>query len=181
MADERDAAMEGELRAWFEREGMLRLAVVGDERGEVVELERGPLVALGPADDDFVEPPHPRATGYRGPPLGEMTLDDYHRFLYRWLEAAVAAGDAACAQCGRRIVAGDDLPDPETWDAILIEKEIVAWMIVHFDCKKKIAKKLKGLHPFELTPRATPRYDLSGVALDAEEGAHDATEHAEQR
>jgi hypothetical protein len=166
-----------ELRDWFDREGMLRYAIVGDERGEFVELERGPLVALGPSDDDFVEPPHPASTGYPGKPLAAMDLEDYNRFIFRWLEAAVAASDAYCAQCGRQILPGDDLPDPETWDAILIEKELVSWMIVHFDCKKKIAKKLKGLHPFELTPREPPHYDLSQVMLGPEEDARDAPEH----
>lgn len=164
------------LREWFDREGMMRYAALGDERGEVVELARGPLVALGPGDGDFVAPPHPAATGYPGKPLAEMTLDDYHHFLFSWLEAAVAASDVRCAQCGKRILPGDDLPDPDTWDAILIEKEIVAWMTVHFDCKKKIAKKLKGLHPFELEPRATPCYDLSHVTLAAEEVPVDAAE-----
>jgi len=60
---------------------------------------------------------------------------------------------------------GDDLPDAETWDAILIEKELVAWMAVHFDCKKWLAKKIKGMHPFDLCPRGAPYYDLSGAQL----------------
>ncbi|MBF6592729.1 MAG: hypothetical protein IVW57_19635 [Ktedonobacterales bacterium] len=169
--------MDGELRAWCEREGLMRYAAIGDEGGEAIELVRGPLVALGPGDGDFVEASHPAAVGYPGKPLATMTLDDYNRFICCWLEAAVAAGDARCIQCGRLILAGDDLPDPETWDAIFVEKELVGWMIVHFDCKKKLAKKLKGLHPFDLAPREAPRYDLSHVEPPAEEVATDAAEH----
>ncbi len=170
--------MRSDLRAWFEREGMLRYAVVGDEHCQLAELECAPLVALGPGDGDYVEAPHPEEARYRGRSLAEMSLEEYNRFVFRWLEAAIAADDVRCAQCGRAILPDDDLPDPDTWDAILIEQELVAWMVVHFDCKKKLAKKLKGLHPFELVPRESPRYDLSAVPLDdEEEAARDATNH----
>lgn len=155
--------MDDKLRAWFEAEGLMRYAVIGDERGEVTELTRPPVVALGPRDEDFVTAPNPDATGFRGKPLHAMRMEDYNQFMYLWLERAVAAGAVSCANCGKPILAGDDLPDPETWDAIFIEKEIVAWMLVHFDCKKWLAKKLKGVHPFDLEPREPPRYDLSMV------------------
>ena len=155
--------MDDELRAWCESEGLMRYAATGDERGEVVELARGPVVALGARDEDYVEAPHPDSTGFRGKRLLNMRMEDYNQFMYLWLEHAVGKGDIACANCGKRILAGDDLPDPETWDAIFIEKEIVAWMLVHFDCKKWLAKKLKGVHPFDLEPREPPRYDLSMI------------------
>lgn len=90
-----------------------------------------------------------------------MTLDDYHVFLYRWLEASARAGDLRCVYCGKTLRDDDDLADEETWDAFLIEKELVAWMAAHFDCKRWIAKKLKGMHPFELPAREPPIYDLS--------------------
>jgi len=150
---------------WFEREGLLRYAVTADESGEVIEDVRPPLVALGPRDDEFAVAPNPDRLGWPGKPLAEMSMDDYNVFVYRWLEAAVASGDLRCANCGKRIVDGDDLPDAETWDAILIEKELVAWMAVHFDCKKWLAKKIKGMHPFDLCPRGAPYYDLSGAQL----------------
>ncbi|HZC77988.1 MAG TPA: hypothetical protein VE258_09585, partial [Ktedonobacterales bacterium] len=63
----------------------------------------------------------------------------------------------------RQIRDADDLPDPDTWDAIFVEKELVAWMAVHFDCKKWLAKKLKGMHPFELSAGEAPVYDLSAA------------------
>ncbi len=158
--------MDEELRAWFEAEGLLRYAVTADVGGEVeiVETWSGPLVALGARDEDFVLAPRPDDTGYRKP-LREMDMEDFNNFMYRWLEAAAHASDLQCANCGRVICDADDLPDPETWDAIFIEKELVAWMAVHFDCKKWLAKKLKGMDPFELAPADPPRYDLSSVPI----------------
>ena len=38
-------------------------------------------------------------------------------------------------------------------------------MAVHFDCKKPLPKKLKGLHPFELHPGPPPHFDLSGLSV----------------
>src|SRR5262249_11216707 len=145
--------VDDDLDALFEAEGLLRYMVSGDASGEVVESERGPLVLLGPSDHDFVLPPNPDALSYPGKKLREMMLDDYNVFLYRWFEAAVAAGDVRCAYCGKPVRDADDLADAETWDAIFIEKELVAWMVLHFDCKRWISKKLKGMHPFELEPR----------------------------
>lgn len=156
--------MDNELSAWFEAEGLLRYAVLADEFGEIEEVMRGPVVALGPRDNDFVHAPHPDATGYPLP-LARMSMEDYNNFMYRWLEAAARSGDLRCAHCGRSIRDEDDLPDPDTWDAILVEKELVGWMAVHFDCKKWLAKKLKGMHPFELSPRDPPQYDLSDAQL----------------
>jgi len=174
--DTTPAALAPDLRAWFEAEGLMRYTVVGDEAGAVSELTRAPMVACGPSDDDFVVAPHPDLTAYPGKPLREMTLDDYNVFLFRWLEAAVLAGDMRCARCGKRILAGDDLPDPDTWDAIFVEKELVAWMLVHFDCKRWLAKKLKGMTPFDLTPHAPNTYDLSHLTLaETQRAAPDET------
>jgi hypothetical protein len=162
--------MRAELQDWFEREGLMRAAVSADERGEISETLCGPLVALGPGDDDFVPAPTPEETGYPQP-LRTMSMDDYNTFMYRWFEAAAHADALRCANCGRLICDADDLPDPETWDAIFVEKELVAWMVVHFDCKRWLAKKLKGVNPYELTPGETPRLDLSAAPLP--EGASD--------
>jgi hypothetical protein len=149
------------LRTLFAAEGLLRYLALGDETGEVVDAERGPLILLGPSDADAVLPPNPDELGYPGRKLRSMTLDQYNIFLYRWFEAAVGAGDVRCAYCGELIRDADDLSDAETWDAIFVEKELVAWMVLHFDCKRWISKKLKGMHPFELPSRLAPHYDLS--------------------
>ncbi len=155
-----------EAFAWFEGEGLLRSRVIADEHGNVSEDVRPPVVALGPRDDDFVWAPIPECQRYPGKPLAEMTVEDYNAFLYRWFEAGVRVGDVRCAQCGRLILDDyEDLPDRDTWDAILIEQELVAWMVVHFDCKKPLPKKLKGMNPFDLRPRDPSTYDLSGVEI----------------
>ena len=153
--------MNEDLRQWFDGEGLMRYAIVGDESENISETVAGPLVALGSSDNDFYAAPNPDTLGYPGKPLRDMTLDDYNTFMFRWLEAAVAAGAAHCAHCGKRLLEGDDLPDPDTWDAIFIEKELVAWMLVHFDCKRWLAKKLKGMQPFELPAHRPYIYDLS--------------------
>jgi len=170
--------VDDEQRAWYRSEGLMRYAVSADEQGSVAEDERPPVIALGPHDNDFIWAPAPEAQGYPGKSLRDMTLDEYNIFIYRWLEAAVRAGDVRCAHCGRLILDDyQDLPDPDTWDAILIEKELVAWMVVHFDCKKPLPKKLKGMHPFELAPRDPPTYDLSEVRLPPEEQPAAETGH----
>jgi hypothetical protein len=151
------------LHALFAAEGLLRARILAEPGGRILEEERPPLVLLGPGDDDAYLPPSPTATGYPGKPLAHMTLDDYHVFLYRWLEAAARAGDLRCVYCGKILRDDDDLADEETWDAFLIEKELAAWMAAHFDCKRWIAKKLKGMHPFELPAREPSIYDLSSL------------------
>lgn len=161
--------VEADAWLWFEREGLVRHAVSADATGgQVVEDARAPLVALGPRDEDFVLAPDPDRMRWPGRRIAEMDMDEYNVFMYRWFEAAVAAGIVRCANCGRTIIDGDDLPDPETWDAILIEKELVAWMVVHFDCKKLLAKKIKGMHPFDLHPRPAPEFDLREVEFDGQ-------------
>lgn len=166
-------ANERALQAWFEGEGLTRYSVMGEVTGEVIELSRGPLVALGPGDDDFVRAPHPADNRWPGKPLDQMTMDDYNVFMYRWFEAGVQAQCVQCAHCGKLILPGDDLPDPDTWDALFVEKELVAWMLAHFDCKRWLAKRLKGLQPFELSAAEAPRFDLSSLPLaETERQAH---------
>lgn len=163
-----------EQRAWFEKEGLVRYSISGDESGEIVETSRGPVVALGPSDDDFAWVPIPDFTAYPGKPLCEMDMDDFNDFMYRWLEEAVRHGVIRCANCGRAIHDDNDvdLPDADTWDAIFIEKELVAWMVVHFDCKKLLAKKIKGVHPFDLSPANPPAYDLTHVSVPTREATN---------
>ena len=156
--------MDDELLAWFEREGMLRYRIESDERGEIAEETCPPAIALGPGDDDWVWVPHPAAQGYPIGSLDQMALDDFNTYMYRWLEQAVQHGRVRCAQCGKLLIDDEDLPDADTWDAILIEKELVGWLAVHFDCKKQLPKKLKGMSPFELAPKSPPLYDLANVS-----------------
>jgi hypothetical protein len=151
------------LRSWFDVQGLMRYAASCDEYGNVSEVAMPPLIALGPADHDFVLPPDPGTVGYSGKPLAEMTLTDFNRFIYRWFERAVEAHLVRCANCGKLLRNGDDIPPEERWDALFLEKELVGWMLVHFDCKRWLAKRLKGLQPFELEPGPPPVCDLSGI------------------
>jgi hypothetical protein len=154
--------VDDDLMRWFEAEGLVRYAAYGEPDGTVSESARGPLVALGPHDADFRLAPHPDRLGYRVKPLAAMTLDDYQAFMLSWFEHAIRAGDLRCANCDKPIQpTTPDMPDAETWDAIFIEKELVAWMVCHFDCKRLLPRQLKGRHPFELAPGAAPVYDLS--------------------
>jgi hypothetical protein len=160
-----ERAVDDELFLWFEREGMLRARIEGDAQGVVIEEIRPPVIALGPHDDDWIWTPHPDRLHYPWKNLDHMTVDDFNSYLYRWLEVAVQHGVVSCAYCGRLLSDAEDLPDADTWDAILIERELVGWLAVHFDCKKQLPKKLKGLHPFELEPQTPPFYDLSNVPM----------------
>ncbi|HET8907697.1 MAG TPA: hypothetical protein VFN11_12110 [Ktedonobacterales bacterium] len=159
--------VEPDLEAWFGAEGLVRYSVTASAESDdddVVEVAHLPLVALGPRDDDFVLPPHPDALRYAGKRLHDMTLKDYNEFIFRWFEAAIRMGDARCANCGRVLYEAPEMPPTDTWDAIFIEKDLVAWMLVHFDCKRWLSKKLTGIQPFELHPREAPVYELSSSA-----------------
>ena len=158
---------------WFEREGLVRYAAYGEPGGAVVEAARGPLVALGPHDGDYRQAPHPDRLGYRIKPLAAMALDDYQAFILSWFEHAIRAGDLRCANCDKVILpTTEDMPDAETWDAIFIEKELVAWMVCHFDCKRLLPRHLKGRHPFELEAAPAPIYDLSDEIYGAAQADH---------
>ena len=156
--------MDADLLEWFAAEGLVRYSASAGEDSEVIERIHPPLLALGPRDDDFVLPPHHDKVGYSGKRLREMDLQDYNAFLSRWFEAAVRSGKTRCANCGRVLRDEPDLPPTDTWDAIFIEKDLVAWMLVHFDCKRWLSKKLKGVQSFDLNPRETPVYQLAASA-----------------
>ena len=160
---------DSELREWFDREGLTRRLIEYSDAGGLVERVCDPLIALGPGDGDFVRAPDPASCGWPGAPLAALSLDAYNVFMFRWFEAAVRQGLVRCAHCGKLILDGDDLPDPDTWDAIFIEKELVAWMLAHFDCKRWLAKKLKGMQPFELSAAPAPLIDLSALTPDQTE------------
>jgi hypothetical protein len=160
--------MDEDLLRWFEAEGLVRYMAAGEPDGSVTEVARGPLVALGPHDADYRDAPHPRDMRYRLKALGAMNFDDYQAFMLSWFEHAVRAGAVRCANCDASIKeTTDDMADADTWDAIFIEKELVAWMLCHFDCKKQLPRQLKGRHPFELAPGPAPVYDLSGERFGA--------------
>lgn len=167
--------MEADLLEWLAAEGLVRYSVSASEDGEVIERAHPPLVALGPRDDDFALPPHPDRLHYQGKPLHEMNLQDYNAFVFRWFEAAVHAGDARCANCGRVLRDEPDLPPTDTWDAIFVEKDLVAWMLVHFDCKRWLSKKLKGVQAFDLHPRGTPDYQLAASGTHRGEHSENST------
>lgn len=156
--------MEADLMEWFAAEGLVRYSASASEDGAFIEVAHPPLVALGPRDDDFVLPPHPDILRYAGKRLHEMRLEDYNEFLFRWFEAALHTGDVRCANCGRVLRDEANLPPTDTWDAIFVEKDLVAWMLVHFDCKRWLSKKLTGVQTFDLKPSATPDYLLSTSA-----------------
>ncbi len=167
--------MDDELLRWFDAEGLVRYMATAEPDGTVTEVARGPLVALGPRDADYRYAPHPKDMHYRLKSLADMSFEDYQAFMLSWFEHAVLAGDVRCANCGGVIQeTTDDMPDAETWDAIFIEKELVAWMLCHFDCKKQLPRHLKGRHPFELEPGTAPVYDLSDERYGAPPPARDA-------
>lgn len=168
--------MDDDLLCWFEGEGLVRYSAYGEPDGTVIETARGPLVALGPHDDDYRQAPHPDHLNYHVKPLAAMTMDDYQAFMLSWFEHAIRVGDLRCANCDQLIQpTTPDMPDAETWDAIFIEKELVAWMVCHFDCKRHLPRQLKGRHPFELEPRLAPIYDLSDETHGARAPERDST------
>ncbi len=147
-----------DLLAWCERHNLVRYAAEGDDAGEIVEVVAPPVLLLGPGGDDVRALPNPDALGYPVKRLGEMSLDDYHLFVLRWLTRAVDAGLCRCMVCRQSV--RNDAPD-EPWDGIFVDKELVCWLIIHFDCKRGLAREFKGRHPFELTPRPPESFDVS--------------------
>jgi hypothetical protein len=150
--------VDGDLLAWCERHHLTRTAVLGDAAGEVIEAVAPPVLLLGPASDEVRALPNPDVLGYPEKRLAAMSLDDFHIFLLRWLTRAVDAGLCRCMVCRRTV--RNDLPD-EPWDGIFVDKELVCWLIIHFDCKRGLAREFKGRHPFELAPLPPEPFDVS--------------------
>src|SRR5260221_11285794 len=88
----RELRVDDELLRWFDAEGLLRFAAYGDPDGTVVEVTRGPLVALGPHDADYRLAPHPQRMAYRVRLLRERTLEDYPGFTLTCFRHALPAG-----------------------------------------------------------------------------------------
>lgn len=146
------------LLDWFAARGLCRFAVEGDATGEVIEVIAPPVLLLGRGAGDVRVCPNPDLLGYPEKPLAAMTLDDYHIFLLRWFTRAIEAGTCSCFVC-RQSVRNDQPEAP--WDGIFVDKELVAWVIIHFDCKRYLARDFKGYHPFELTARPAEAYDVT--------------------
>ncbi len=145
------------MLAWCAEHQLCRYLIQGDANGDIVEIVAPPVLLLGSGASDVYACPDPDVLGYPEHTLAEMSLADYHIFLVRYLTQAVAANKVSCLVCKQPITNDPGAP----WDGIFVDKELVGWLMIHFDCKRGLAREYKGRHPFELRPQAPPRYDVS--------------------
>lgn len=152
--------MRNELLVWFAREGLLLTdassATDDPEHDEVKVTVKAPVLALSRARDDWRECPDPVLFGYPEESLDMMLLDDMHQFVLQWFERAVAAGMARCFVCNQRLDMGAEKP----WDAVFVSDPLFCWLLVHFDCKRYLARDLKGRNPFEVITSPPEFFDL---------------------
>jgi hypothetical protein len=152
--------MRNELLDWFAREGMLLQSVMASsddpEDREVKLVVRAPIIALSRHRDDFRECLDPVLFGYPAESLEMMNLDDFNQFVLQWFERAVAAGMGRCFVCNKVL----DLSGEKPWDAVFVSKELYCWLLVHFDCKRYLARDLKGRNPFEVPLRQPEFFDM---------------------
>jgi len=152
--------MRNELLTWFAREGLLLQDVTSPaedpQHDEVKVTVKAPIIALSKAKDDFRECPDPVLFGYPDTSLDLMNLDDLNSFVYHWFEKAVAAGMGRCFVCDQVLDIGTEKP----WDAVFVTKEWYCWLLVHYDCKRYLARDLKGRNPFEVTLRPPEFFDM---------------------
>jgi len=94
--------------------------------------------------------------GYPDTSLDLMNLDDLNSFVYHWFEKAVAAAMGRCFVCDQVLDMGTEKP----WDAVFVTKEWYCWLLVHYDCKRYLARDLKGRNPFEVTLRPPEFFDM---------------------
>ena len=137
---------------------MLRLRVIVEGEEQIIEEVRAPMVLLSSREDDARAAPNPDALGYPEKRLSEMTLNDFHVFILRWATRAVDAGLVRCFACNE-VLRNNDLDVP--WDGIFTSEDLVAWLFIHFDCKRLLSRELKGRNPFELQPRPPEVFDVS--------------------
>ncbi len=153
--------MQNELLAWFAREGLLLTSVItasdDPEHDEIKIIVKAPVLALSRADSDFRECPDPVLFGYPESSLEMMVLEDMHQFVFSWFERAVAAGMARCFVCNKLLVPNDEKP----WDAVFVSEQFYCWLLLHFDCKRYLARDLKGRNPFEVQTQPPEFFDLS--------------------
>jgi hypothetical protein len=152
--------MRNELLAWFAREGLLLTDVISSaddpEHDEIKVTVKAPLLALSRAATDFRECPDPVLFGYPESSLDMMLLEDMHQFVYNWFEQAVSAGMARCFVCNAVLKMSGEKP----WDAVFVSESFYCWLLVHFDCKRYLARDLKGRHPFEVSATEPEFFNL---------------------
>ena len=146
------------LLRWFEQQHLLRMRVVAEDAEHIAEEMRAPMVLLSAREEDARAAPNPDALGYPEKRLSEMTLNDFHGFMLRWATRAVDAGLARCFACDETL-RNNDLDVP--WDGIFTSEDLVAWLFIHFDCKRLLQRELKGRSPFDLHPRPPEVFDVS--------------------
>jgi hypothetical protein len=146
------------LLRWFEQQHLLRMRVVAEDAEQIVEEMRAPMVLLSAREEDARAAPNPDALGYPEKRLSEMTLNDFHVFILRWATRAVDAGLVRCFACNETL-RNNDLDVP--WDGIFTSEDLVAWLFIHFDCKRLLKRELKGRDPFELHPQPPEVFDVS--------------------
>jgi|SRR5579859_2631808 len=153
-----DAQVDDDLLRWFDTQHLLRTLVLADDAEQITEVVRAPLLLLSARPEDARNAPNPDALGYPEKRLSEMTLDNFHVFILRWATRAVDAGIARCFACDETL-RNDDLDAP--WDGIFTSEDLVAWLFIHFDCKRRLSRDLKGRSPFDLHPRPPETFDVS--------------------
>jgi hypothetical protein len=147
-----------DLMEWFLERGLCRVAIEADPSGEVTEVVAPPVLLLGRGSADVRACPHPDQLLYSAKTLSDMSLDDYHLFLLRWFTRAIDADLVSCFVCRKHV--RNDAP-AEPWDGIFVDKELVAWLVMHFDCKRYLSREFKGYHPFELQARPAEAFDVT--------------------
>ncbi len=152
------ALIDADLLRWFDEQHLLRTMVVAEDEEHITEEVRAPMVLLSARPEDVRAAPNPDALGYPEKRLSEMTLNDYHVFLLRWATQAVEAGIVRCFVC-QQPLRNRDLDVP--WDGIFVSEHLVAWLFIHFDCKRGLPREIKGRSPFELSPRPAEVFDVS--------------------
>jgi hypothetical protein len=146
------------LLRWFEQQHLLRMRVVAEDAEQITEEMRAPMVLLSAREEDARAAPNPDALSYPEKRLSEMTLNDFHAFILRWATRAVDAGLVRCFACDETL-RNNDLDVP--WDGIFTSEDLVAWLFIHFDCKRLLKRELKGRDPFELHPQPPEVFDVS--------------------
>ncbi|HEY7350017.1 MAG TPA: hypothetical protein VH599_16990 [Ktedonobacterales bacterium] len=152
------ALVDADLMRWFDEQHLLRTMVIAEDAEHITEIARPPMVFLSARDHDARAAPNPDTLGYPEKRLSEMTLNDFHVFLLRWATRAIDAGLVRCFVCHEPL-RNHDLDVP--WDGIFLSEHLVAWLFIHFDCKRGLQREIKGRNPFELSPRPPEVFDVS--------------------
>lgn len=149
---------DADLLRWFDEQHLMRTMVFAEDAEHITEVVRAPMILLSARPEDVRAAPNPDALGYPEKRLAEMTLNDFHGFLLRWATRAIDAGLVRCFVC-HETLRNRDLDVP--WDGIFLSEDLVAWLFIHFDCKRGLQREIKGRSPFELFPRPPETFDVS--------------------